>query len=90
MIDLDTFIESMQDLKTMRPTEISEILKRRSGNSIEMQNIVKMIIKNGKIFNEICCFVLFVFFFHIPIYNVVFLCHSFISIIRHYHIYTCV
>ncbi|XP_031619562.1 SEC14 domain and spectrin repeat-containing protein 1-B [Contarinia nasturtii] len=47
IVDLDNFIESMQDLKTMRPTEISEILKRRSGTNIEMQNIVKMIIKNG-------------------------------------------
>lgn len=48
MIDLDAFIESMQDLKAMRPTEISEILKRRSGTNVEMQNIVKLIIKNGK------------------------------------------
>lgn len=48
MIDLDVFIESMQDLKTMRPTEISEILQRRSRTSIEMQNIVKIILKNGK------------------------------------------
>lgn len=47
-IDLDAFIESMQDLKMMRATEISEILRRRSGNNIEMQNIVKMILKNGK------------------------------------------
>lgn len=47
-IDLDAFIESLQELKTMRPTEISDILKRRSGTNIEMQNIVKMIIKNGK------------------------------------------
>lgn len=45
---MDAFIESMQDLKMMRPTEISEILKRRSGTNIEMQNIVKMILKNGK------------------------------------------
>lgn len=48
MIDLDAFTESLQELKTMRPTEISDILKRRSGTNIEMQNIVKMIIKNGK------------------------------------------
>lgn len=48
VIDLDAFIESMQDLKTMRPTEISEILKRRSGTNVEMQNVVKLIIKNGK------------------------------------------
>lgn len=48
MIDLDAFIESLQDLKTMRPTEISEILKRRSGTNVEMQNIIKLIIKNGK------------------------------------------
>lgn len=48
IIDLDAFIVSLQDLKTMRPTEISEILKRRSGTNIEMQSIVKMIIKNGR------------------------------------------
>lgn len=53
MIDLDAFIESMQDLKTMRPTEISEILKRRSGTNVEMQNIVKLIIKNGKFVSTI-------------------------------------
>lgn len=53
MIDLDAFIESLQDLKTMRPTEINEILKRRSGTNVEMQNIVKMIIKNGESTNAI-------------------------------------
>lgn len=53
MIDLDAFIESMQDLKTMRPTEISEILKRRSGTNVEMQNIVKLIIKNGEFISTI-------------------------------------
>lgn len=46
--DLSAFIESLQDLKTMRPAEISEILKRRTGTSIEMQNIIKLIVKNGK------------------------------------------
>ena len=47
-IDLDTFIESLQDLRSMRPTEISEVVKRKSGTNVEMQNVVKMIIKNGK------------------------------------------
>lgn len=56
MVDLDAFIESMQDLKTMRPTEISEILKQKSGNNIEMQNVVKMIIKNGKAIHNIYIF----------------------------------
>lgn len=48
MINFDAFIETLQDLKTMRPTEISEMLKRKSGMNVEMQNVVKMIIKNGK------------------------------------------
>lgn len=48
MIDLDAFTESLQDLRSMRPTEISEVVKRKSGTNVEMQNVVKMIIKNGK------------------------------------------
>lgn len=48
LTDLDTFIESLQELKTLRPSKIGEILKRRAGNCAEMQNIIKIIIKSGK------------------------------------------
>lgn len=46
--DLNAFVESLQDLKTERQSEIGEIYEHHTGTCIEMQNIIKLIVKNGK------------------------------------------
>lgn len=45
--DLDAFKESLQARKTIRPSETDDVYKCHAGNQQELQNIIKLIIKNG-------------------------------------------
>lgn len=46
--DLDAFKESLQARKSIRPSETDETYKCHAGNQQELQNIIKLTIKNGK------------------------------------------
>lgn len=45
--DADAFKESLQTRKSIRPSQTDDAFKSHAGNQQELQNVIKLIIKNG-------------------------------------------
>lgn len=55
---METFKESLVEKKSIRPSESNDVFKCHAGTNYELQNIIKLIIKNGKFKREYECAVI--------------------------------